>query len=574
MSLTTTEVTYHVEKPDGSIWRHRLAFELIPGGYDADGMAPGHVVYGSVDANGDGSIDLWANEGGNEASRYRCTLPSGETFYFTVPTSGGPYTLSALREAGITVSDPQFPTIISILSELTAQNVQLHGALGDGVTIDDAGFAAAIAALPDWGGIIDVPPTEKGYRITASINPGSKRVTIRGYGWKCLVAALFGDSQWANYTGSTYVSGSVLRMTGTQDAVKTTADSYRGLQLEHIAIIGPGSGTSTGVNIGTGSNSNEHKFYNLLVANFYTGVRQNDSFDNQFDIMVRGCVTGWRMAGTVTDTVFDWLSIQNCTLAMYGVGSGVRIKSGLIQGNGDGIQFAPSVSEAVGAWSIEHIWFEAQSVAYGGTGKDVILDATSANVGLVVFRSCRSGVTYTLAPVVGVSTTVAGLRFVDCDFAGVTLRLINGIDFVELVGTTRFASDSDWAYDGIGPTRLHVHCQNPSGRIDSRVSYSVGNLAAGSFAPDMRNGDLQHGVITGNLTIDVPTHAPVDIVELEVLLRQDGVGGYNLTAGSGILGAALSNVGNTAARYTLLRYRRNVAGVNSWLVEQVPYYDG
>lgn len=115
--MATKTVTYSILRPNGSAWVGvSPTFRLSTGGYDATDQFPGSEIKGSAtDSNGDGSVVLWANEGGEESTTYTCQLPSGETFTFTVPTAGGPFTLSELRELGAVEGDPQYQTLITYL---------------------------------------------------------------------------------------------------------------------------------------------------------------------------------------------------------------------------------------------------------------------------------------------------------------------------------------------------------------------------------------------------------------------------------------------------------------------------
>lgn len=229
-ALTKTTVTYHIEKPDGTPWAHRLVFQLVPGGYDANGMAPGAVVHGAVDANGDGEIDLWANEGGDESSFYRCVLPSGEQFTFTVPTTGGPYTLSELRALGQTASDPQFPTIIGLLPFVS---VKLRGATGDGTTDDYAALQAMLDQLGTAGGGIAFFPIGT-YKVTSPLD-----VPNGVYLWGA---------------GNVYpASGAVVSYAGTAQAIRGKAgfadtDNTRNIGIAHLTVLLTGAG-ATGVQL-------------------------------------------------------------------------------------------------------------------------------------------------------------------------------------------------------------------------------------------------------------------------------------------------------------------------------------
>lgn len=98
--MATRVVTYSVLYPDGSAWGGgELTFRLVRGG-DVAGViyTPGGEVRSVAEADGTGSVTLWASEEATPDGVFECVLPSGERFDFSVPTSAGPFVLSVLRE--------------------------------------------------------------------------------------------------------------------------------------------------------------------------------------------------------------------------------------------------------------------------------------------------------------------------------------------------------------------------------------------------------------------------------------------------------------------------------------------
>lgn len=437
------------------------------------------------------------------------------------------------------------------------------------IRANDEAIAKIIEEMPDEGGTLVIPMSLRGFNYSQTIDPGSKTLTIQGHGWKCLVGDRFGNSNWANFDGSSYVHGSVLRQTSTtDDGIKiSTSDNYRGLILRDVALIGPGSGTTIGVNAGTGDNNNELKTENVLVANFATGWSHRSSFDNEFrGLMIRSCTTGLKFSNTVTDTWFYGLNVQGCDVGIDVIGdgvnpmTGVHVYGGLIQGDTIGIR----INAGASMWSFDGLWFEC------GVGTlPIVLNAATGSIGDISFINCRCSDTWTLSVAAGsiiTGSTIAGVRFRDCYMAGTTVVLDASITDVQALDTV-FA-----AFDPNGASRVTRRDRNTALSGESITSFNNGNIAAGSFAPDWRNGTMQHGIITGNLTIDVPVHAPADIAFFEIVLRQDGTGGYNLTAGANVMGPALSNTGNTMNNYTVLRYRRLANSSPAWIVEQIAYF--
>lgn len=98
----TRVVTGTIYKPDGSVWASvDVRFELLaPGGYESGGaIYPGHTVVATTNASGVFSINLWRSGASVETAKWRCTLPSGETFGFEIPDAGTSIDLSTLRAA-------------------------------------------------------------------------------------------------------------------------------------------------------------------------------------------------------------------------------------------------------------------------------------------------------------------------------------------------------------------------------------------------------------------------------------------------------------------------------------------
>jgi hypothetical protein len=131
MPSEMTTVTWELLQPNGEPFGVGPTFELYPFSYDAFALYPRRKIRGAVDENGQGSIQLWANETGDEASHYLVTLPSSETFFTTVP-EGGPFTLAELRAAGVTESDPQYLSLITWLNAYDIPTGYIEGKPGAG----------------------------------------------------------------------------------------------------------------------------------------------------------------------------------------------------------------------------------------------------------------------------------------------------------------------------------------------------------------------------------------------------------------------------------------------------------
>ena len=99
-------INFGVLHPDGKAWVNAvLHFELSDDDFTDTEQFPSEVVKATkTDSSGNGSISLWENEGGKVSPQtfFKCTLPSGETFPFTVPTAGAPFELGTLRTDYVT----------------------------------------------------------------------------------------------------------------------------------------------------------------------------------------------------------------------------------------------------------------------------------------------------------------------------------------------------------------------------------------------------------------------------------------------------------------------------------------
>jgi hypothetical protein len=137
-------VTGIILRPDASAWANALVrFRLAPGSFDPSVQFPSNEVVVATGTDGACAADLWANEEGTSASEYICTLPSGETFNFTLPLGdGSDIALSLLREAGSTPIDPQYPSLLSLVTTLVIE---------PGEAATDAANAAAASATSAAG---------------------------------------------------------------------------------------------------------------------------------------------------------------------------------------------------------------------------------------------------------------------------------------------------------------------------------------------------------------------------------------------------------------------------------------
>lgn len=101
--MAAKTVTFTVRKPDGTAWNGGVVkFDLLPGGYEAGGAQyPAHTITATAGSDGTGSVSLVRTAGfAGTDPKFRCTMPSGQQFTFSVPDSAASTDLSTLRAAG------------------------------------------------------------------------------------------------------------------------------------------------------------------------------------------------------------------------------------------------------------------------------------------------------------------------------------------------------------------------------------------------------------------------------------------------------------------------------------------
>jgi hypothetical protein len=117
--MSTRTVTYTITRPvTGVPWPNaQLSWQLIPGSFDEVANYPNFRANSTTDENGEGSVELWANEEGSIESVYRVSLPSGETADFTLPAGDDPIDLTVLRALGVINQDWSEELLTAALSD-------------------------------------------------------------------------------------------------------------------------------------------------------------------------------------------------------------------------------------------------------------------------------------------------------------------------------------------------------------------------------------------------------------------------------------------------------------------------
>lgn len=96
-------MTFTLRRPNGEAWDGGVVkLDLLPGGYEAGGAQyPAHTITATAGSDGTGSVSLVRTAGfAGTDPKFRCTMPSGHQFTFSVPDSAASVDLSTLRDAG------------------------------------------------------------------------------------------------------------------------------------------------------------------------------------------------------------------------------------------------------------------------------------------------------------------------------------------------------------------------------------------------------------------------------------------------------------------------------------------
>lgn len=428
------------------------------------------------------------------------------------------------------------------------------GAVANNSTDNAAFVLNAIASLPAGGGLIHLPASANAYVLNASpLDFSGREVIMTGEGWKCLVQDVFGGSQWSA-AGS--IAGTVFRATGTNNGFDNTFATGRGVGLRDFGLIGPGSGTSVGVNLGSGGQNNNALLWNVMVANFATGLKLSNSIDDEFyNFKAWGCSSGVDIHDNANDLRFINLDVQKNAIGLnIECGAGIWVVGGLIQANTVGIVIKP-LTLGIQGLLICNTWSE-------GNTTGLVLDTTNAAISDIAFRDSRDSSSYTLdATLVNALSRVS---FENLVWTGVTIKLKPGWSQVFMKNVNCAALDLSAAADA----SLSLQRFNVNGV--SSTCYNTATIAsAATITPDYTNGQDFFVVLTGPTTINAPINAPRD-AEVTFFIRQDGTGGRTLTFGANYH-VVWSDTGNVANKYSSITFKAFPGG--QWIQKnaQSPY---
>ncbi|MEU2032597.1 glycosyl hydrolase family 28-related protein [Nocardia amamiensis] len=424
-----------------------------------------------------------------------------------------------------------------------ALNVKWFGAMGDGLALDTTAVLAALRATPD-GGAIYFPAGV--YKIDRAIDPGIKALALRGDGWRTLTGSPWGAPDWtAEPPAPPPILGSVIKaISGSEDAIRLSHETYRGLSLHDIALLGPGAGTAVGINAGVGAQNNEIKASNILIANFKNGIRFNNSLDSTLlDLNVRSCETGLFFESVVTDTRFYSVNIQDCTDGILArSGSLIRFYGGLFQNNTRAIHLSPD-GAGTELWHLDGIWTE-------GNGKSLVADGSRAPISQLSFSAWRSGDTFAFEP----TGTVTRVSFTSCDLPGWTFKPVSS-DWL-LCNVKLF--DINFSLDPQRLTRINV---NGVSSFQTHEAFQV-PWNADTITLDSKGGELQQIVMTGDVAqLNPPTYRAVGS-KVVLIVTQGGAGGFTIRSFGSNLRTDWSGTGpaGTSSSMTIM-----YIGQNNWM---------
>ncbi len=215
------------------------------------------------------------------------------------------------------------------------------GAMAFWATNSYTAWVSALAVLPTSLHLVGEQCVKGG-----ALDPGNWPLRVEGEGW----SQLSGQNGFmsASLSCTQPIDGSVLRVFGGYDGFKTSATSYRKLQLRHMAIIGTGRLGTKGVYPTGGDpacNSNENVFDNTCVFNFEDGWRLVNSLESRAFVpfSAMSCINGINVYDAVTNSQISVKAEGNYRNLYVQSGTGITF-SGTIQDAFYGIALCPLIA--------------------------------------------------------------------------------------------------------------------------------------------------------------------------------------------------------------------------------------
>jgi hypothetical protein len=230
-------------------------------------------------------------------------------------------------------------------------------------------FQAAIDDSPA-GGAVHVP--ERYWKVGALQNP--RQIRLFGDGWWSNHLAAYGVGGWLVPSNH---GGTVIFSTAPGIALNHDALSGSRFNVDHLALIGPGTAGSVGVKLGTATRySLDNRWDDVLIANFDKGLDFYFAMGGQYDnVKVRGTNTfALSLADFCNATLWNNYHQEYTGVdgVIFGAGGPHKFVGGISQNIvGTGFRASLATSELV---ELLGMYYEAHS---GGAGFHVDFAAGS-----------------------------------------------------------------------------------------------------------------------------------------------------------------------------------------------------
>ena len=262
--------------------------------------------------------------------------PAGKTLTLNPAVAGqaivadgaGGFTMAAISAGAVAL--PGNGRTVTSLSAYLAHNASFHvldyGADPTGVADSTSAIQTAISLAWAVGGIVDFGPGI--FNFTSLSLPTPQLVSGNVYQWYSLTMRGAGASNVSQGFGAQNLTGTILKCTGTGDAIAAISTHYGeptytflGLTLIGPDTVSPRTTTSgNGIRI-SGTAAPRVIMRDVVVNQFYgagkAGIWLDDPEYNVLDtVVVSNCDIGLKLTSFVTASVFNSVKLQLC--ASYG----------------------------------------------------------------------------------------------------------------------------------------------------------------------------------------------------------------------------------------------------------------
>jgi len=368
-------------------------------------------------------------------------------------------------------------------------------------------------------------------------------------------ADVYGASTWTLYDRS---GGTILYGAGS-DVFLLHNDSpgdltkYRFINLRDLSVITTGTGICINSVIDGGvsdATAGGYQLENVMLGGAAKGAVLSSYTCCLFkQVRVWGCSVGLQL-GDATHGALQPAVFECCDIRLNGVGvdwvhaGDVKFVGGLIQSNTYHHRFLSACQLSQGC-SVENVYHEG-----GG-----FLTQAGCNPGSIEFRNLNFG------DLASITFYGLGWKFTQCSLPNITVDGTAPGGSVDIsggsVGTiTRTNGGFVLLNQSVNAGQRHVGSK----------TYNWGSTLSGTITPDINQGSVHTGVMTGNVTLAMPTEAPPGM-DLSIVLFEDGVGGRTIAHSGSVLGT-INNAGNAAGKRNALCYKNfGISnGAPSWLL--------